>query len=68
MWNGNSDDVVNRVMKGLCDLAVILEPHNAEGVESVPVYQEPWVAMIPEGASAGAGAKRDNPHGRAASV
>ena len=49
MWNGNSDDVVNRVMKGLCDLAVILEPHNAEGVESVPVYQEPWVAMIPEG-------------------
>ena len=49
MWNGKSDDVVNRVMKGLCELAVILEPHNAEGVESVPVYQEPWVAMIPEG-------------------
>ena len=47
MWNGNSDDVVNRVMKGLCDLAIIAEPHNAEGVESISVYQEPWVAMIP---------------------
>ena len=48
MWNGNSDDVVNRVMKGLCDLAIILEPHNAEGVDSIPVYQESWVAMIPK--------------------
>ena len=47
LWNGNSDDVVHRVMNGLCDLAIIIEPHNAEGVESLPVYQEPWVAMIP---------------------
>ena len=47
LWNGNSDDVVNRVMNGLCDLASIMEPHNAEGVESIPVYQEPWVAIIP---------------------
>lgn len=47
LWNGNSDDVINRVMKGLCDLAVIMEPHNAEGVYSLPVYQEPWIAMIP---------------------
>ena len=47
LWNGNSDDVVNRVMNGLCDLAIIMEPHNAEGVESIPVYQEPWVAIIP---------------------
>lgn len=47
LWNGNSDDVVNRVMNGLCDLAIIIEPHNAEGVESMPVYQEPWIAMIP---------------------
>ena len=37
MWNGNSDEVVNRVMKGLCDLAIIAEPHNAEGVESISV-------------------------------
>ena len=38
LWNGNSDDVVHRVMNGLCDLAIIIEPHNAEGVESLPVY------------------------------
>ena len=48
LWNGNSDDVVNRVMKGLCELAIIMEPHNAEGVESFPVYREPWIAMIPK--------------------
>ena len=48
LWNGNSDDVANRVMKGLCELAIIMEPHNAEGVESISVYQEPWIAMIPQ--------------------
>lgn len=47
LWNGNSDDVVNRVMNGLCDLAIIMEPHNAEGVDSIPVYSEPWIAMLP---------------------
>ena len=47
LWNGNSDDVVNRVMNGLCDLAVIMEPHNAEGIEAIPVYSEPWIAIIP---------------------
>lgn len=47
LWNGNSDDVSNRVAKGLCDLAVIMEPHNGEGLESLPVYEEPWIAMIP---------------------
>ena len=47
LWNGNSDDVINRVMNGLCDIAVIMEPHNAEGIEAVPVYSEPWIAIIP---------------------
>ncbi|MCD8321641.1 MAG: LysR family transcriptional regulator [Oscillospiraceae bacterium] len=48
LWNGSSDDVINRLMKGLCDLAIIVEPHNAEGVHALPVYSEPWVAMIPQ--------------------
>lgn len=47
LWNGNSDDVTERVMKGLCDLAIITEPHNAEGLHSLSVYEEPWIAMIP---------------------
>ncbi len=48
IWNGNSDDVVNRLMKGLCELAIIMEPHNAEGMYSLPVFSEPWIAMIPD--------------------
>lgn len=48
LWNGNSDDVINRVMKELCELAIIMKPFNAEGVESIPVYSEPWIAMLPK--------------------
>ncbi|MDO4189297.1 MAG: LysR family transcriptional regulator [Lachnospiraceae bacterium] len=47
-WNGNSDDVAGRVMNGLCEVAVIMEPHNGVGLESVPVFQEKWVAIIPK--------------------
>ena len=47
LWNGNSDEVIDRVNKGLCDLAVIMEPHNPEGLNSMPVYKEPWVCMLP---------------------
>ncbi|MCD8381029.1 MAG: LysR family transcriptional regulator [Lachnospiraceae bacterium] len=49
LWNGNSDDVINRVMKELCELAVIMEPYNAEGVEAFPVFKEPWIAILPAG-------------------
>lgn len=47
LWNGNSDEVTNRIMKGLSDLAIIMEPYNAEGLDAVHVYTEPWIAMIP---------------------
>lgn len=47
LWNGNSDDVTDRVMNHLCDLAIIVEPHNEEGLHSLPVYEEPWIALIP---------------------
>lgn len=47
-WNGNSDDVAGRVMNGLCEVAVIMEPHNGVGLESVPVFKEKWVAIIPK--------------------
>lgn len=47
LWNGNSDDVIHRLTKGLCELALIMEPHNAEGVNALRVYSEPWIAMIP---------------------
>ena len=47
VWNGNSDEVVNRVRKGLSDVALIMEPHDPEGIESHLVYSEPWIAMFP---------------------
>lgn len=48
MWNGSSDDVIDRVQKGLCEIGVITEPYNHEGFDGIPVYQEPWIAMIPK--------------------
>lgn len=49
LWNGNSDDVTYRVMQGLCDLAIIMEPYNAEGLNALHIHKEPWIAMIPPG-------------------
>lgn len=47
LWNGSSDDVVDRVRKGLCEIGVITEPYNHEGFDGIEVFTEPWVAMIP---------------------
>ena len=47
LWNGNSDDVAQRIMNGLCEVAVIMEPHNGVGLNSIPIYSEKWVAIIP---------------------
>ena len=48
LWNGNSDDVAGRVLNGLCEIAVIMEPHNGVGLNSIPIYKEKWVAIIPK--------------------
>ena len=47
IWNGSTDDVIYRVTQGLADLGVITAPFNADGMFSVPVFREPWTAMIP---------------------
>lgn len=46
IWNGNSDEVVNRIRKGLSDIAVIMEPFDPQGMHSIAVYSEPWIAMF----------------------
>lgn len=46
LWNGNSDDVTTRVMRGLSELALIVSPFNPEGLEGLPVFSEPWVALM----------------------
>lgn len=48
LWNGSTDDVVERMEKGLLDLALIAEPFDHERLDSIPVEIMPWVAMIPE--------------------
>ena len=47
LWNGSTDEVIYRVTSGLCDFGVITEPHNAEGLCAIPVFKEPWAALIP---------------------
>lgn len=47
LWNGNSDDVIKRILSGLSDIAIITLPYDAEGLIGHVIYEEPWVAMIP---------------------
>jgi len=47
MWNGSSDDVLDRLANGLVDVAVIAAPFDSERLESLPIGSEPWVAIIP---------------------
>ena len=47
VWNGSSDDVIERLARGLVDLGVIAAPYDAEHLEGICVGREPWSAMIP---------------------
>lgn len=49
MWNGSSDDVLERLTRGLADLAVIAVPFDNEHLESIVIGQEPWIAILPKG-------------------
>ena len=49
LWNGSSDDVLNRLQNGLCDLAVVIAPFDQERLQGIHIFDEPWVAMIPAG-------------------
>lgn len=46
LWNGSSDDALDRLRKGLADLAVIAAPYDSEHLEGFPVGHEPWAAMF----------------------
>lgn len=47
LWNGSSDDVLERLYNGLADLALIATPYDSERLQALPVGSEPWCAMIP---------------------
>ncbi len=40
--------MTDRVTKGLCDLGIITSPYSTEGLSVLPVYDEPWVAILPK--------------------
>lgn len=46
IWNGSTDDVVDRLEKGILDVALIMEPFNHEILDNVVVDKVPWIAMI----------------------
>jgi len=48
LWNGSSDDVIDRLRRGLTDLAIIAAPYDTEHLDGIPVGSEDWVAMMGE--------------------
>ena len=46
LWNGSGDEVMERLHRGLADLALVALPYNAEQLDGIPVGREPWVAMM----------------------
>jgi DNA-binding transcriptional LysR family regulator len=47
LWNGSGDDVIDRLEKGLLDLAIIAAPYDGERLEGFSVGRELWTALIP---------------------
>ncbi|MCF0136901.1 MAG: LysR family transcriptional regulator [Oscillospiraceae bacterium] len=46
LWNGSSDDILDRMRSGLLDVAVIASPYDSEHLHGFAVGREPWVALI----------------------
>lgn len=47
LWTGTTDEIVNRIHRGLCDLAVVMEPFLDPDINSFKVHSESWAAIIP---------------------
>ena len=46
LWNGGGDEVMERLQRGLADLALVALPYNAELFDGISVGREPWMAMM----------------------
>ena len=46
LWNGSGDEVIERVQRGLADLALVATPYNAEQLEGFSVGREPRGAVM----------------------
>jgi len=61
LWNGSSDDAIDRLNRGLADLALIGVPYDGEYLNAIPVGSEPWVAIIPKSHPLAAGDEAEIP-------
>lgn len=48
IWTGTTDEITNRIHKGLCDMAIVMEPFSDPDTVSHHVHSEPWAAIIPK--------------------
>ena len=46
LWNGSGDEVMERLHRGLADLALVAAPYSLEQLDGFSVGREPWVAMM----------------------
>ena len=46
LWNGSGDEAMERLQRGLADLALVAAPYSAEQFNGLSVGREPWVAMM----------------------
>ncbi len=45
LWNGSGSEVMERLQRGLADLALVATPYNAVQLDGFSVGREPWGAM-----------------------
>lgn len=48
LWSGNSTDVIERLDRGLLDLALIREPFDTDKYSSMHVVDEEWIVLLNE--------------------
>ena len=46
IWSGNSDEITEKLNRGLIDIGIIREPFNKEVYEYVSLEEEPWVVLM----------------------
>ena len=46
LWNGSGDEVMERLRRGLANLALVAAPYDSELLDGFSVGREPWVAMM----------------------
>ncbi len=46
LWSGNSNDVIERLDKGLIDLAIVREPFDNKKFNSWKISEEKWIVLI----------------------